>query len=146
MRCLLSSNREPWSSPTGRSSQGYLDHDEWRRCPTQPSQRQWLRRPRSRFLKRYRPARVARSHRRRLTCGDLLGATCQHKPLLAISRALVACAHLSAGVPPIAGHGTDLDPGRRDELADLGGVLEDVQRDATDHHAVERALGAVRAR
>ncbi len=52
----------------------------------------------------------------------------------------------SSLVPTIAGHGSHLDPGGGEELADLGGVLDDVQREAADDHAVQHAVVSMGAR
>ena len=42
-------------------------------------------------------------------------------------------------VPTIPRHGPHFDSGGSEELADLGGVLNDVQRDAADDHSVQHA-------
>jgi hypothetical protein len=48
--------------------------------------------------------------------------------------------HGSSHVPTIARHGLHFDAGGSEELADLGGVLKDVQRHAADNHAVQHAV------
>jgi hypothetical protein len=50
------------------------------------------------------------------------------------------------GVPTIAGHGLHLDSGGSEELANLGGVLNDVQRYAADNHPIQRAVVSVGVR
>jgi hypothetical protein len=54
--------------------------------------------------------------------------------------------HGSPRVPPITGHGLHLDSGASQELADLGGVFEDVQRHAADDHSVVHAVVSVGGR
>ena len=43
-------------------------------------------------------------------------------------------------VPTISGHGPDLDSGGSQELADLGGVFENVKGHAADNHSVQGAV------
>ena len=54
--------------------------------------------------------------------------------------------HGSPYVPTIAGHGLHFDSGGSEELADLGGVLKDVQRHTADNHAVQHAVVSMGAR
>ena len=48
--------------------------------------------------------------------------------------------HGSPRKPTIAGHELHFDSSCSEELADLGGVLNDVQRDAADNHSVQHAV------
>src|SRR5215472_8619570 len=46
----------------------------------------------------------------------------------------------STRVPTVTGHGPHFDARGGEELTDLGGVLNDVQRHAADNHSVQRAV------
>src|SRR6185312_16581454 len=63
-------------------------------------------------------------------------------PLIRVGTPQLPCAGSGsiARVSTIAGHGPHLDSGRSKELADLGGVLNDVQRKAADDLCVQHAV------